>query len=234
MVYTPTTWSEMSMSTAVKLTALDNLETLYTQAVSYIDAITHATSYYTDAQAGARYFTAVTDGTGTGLIAATLDGYTVDEIIAAGTPSGNICLWSGSEASIPVGFYLCNGSNGTPDLRNRFVPGAGSHYTKAETGGANTVTTTGTVTIAGHVLTAAEIAKHTHGTITDNYSTAPASTSLWTYGNTYPSAKVGSDVARNTGYTGDGGSHTHSASWTGTSDLNKRPPYYALCFIMKG
>jgi hypothetical protein len=233
MVYTPTTWAEMSMTTAEKLTALDNLEGMYGDATDYIDAITHATSYYTDAQAGARYFTAATDGTGSGLIAAKLDGYTAEEIIAAGTPSGNICLWSGSEASIPAGFYLCNGSNGTPDLRNRMIPGAGSHYTKAETGGANTVTTTGTVTIAGHTLTAAEIPKHTHGSITDYYSTAPASTSKWSYGNTYPAAKVGSDVSRNTGYTGDGGSHDHDATWAGTSSLNKRIPYYALCFIMK-
>ena len=35
-----------------------------------------------------------------------------------GVPSGIIAVWSGSEGSIPSGWYLCNGSNGTPDLRN--------------------------------------------------------------------------------------------------------------------
>ena len=41
-----------------------------------------------------------------------------------GVPSGCILLWSGSAASIPSGFVLCNGSNSTPDLRNKFVVGA--------------------------------------------------------------------------------------------------------------
>lgn len=39
-------------------------------------------------------------------------------------PSGSILLWSGSIASIPAGFALCNGSNGTPDLRDKFIVGA--------------------------------------------------------------------------------------------------------------
>jgi len=40
--------------------------------------------------------------------------------------TGMILLWSGSVASIPSGFALCNGSNGTPDLREKFVLGAGT------------------------------------------------------------------------------------------------------------
>ena len=59
-----------------------------------------------------------------------------------GVPSGIIAVWSGSEGSIPSGWYLCNGSNGTPDLRNRFIVGAGSgsSYSVGNTGGSNTVT----------------------------------------------------------------------------------------------
>ncbi len=49
---------------------------------------------------------------------------------------GMIILWSGSIASIPGGFTLCNGSNGTPDLRGRFILGAGDEYVPDETGGA--------------------------------------------------------------------------------------------------
>ncbi len=48
---------------------------------------------------------------------------------------GMILLWSGSIAAIPKGWALCNGSNGTPDLRNRFIVGAGSTYAVDETGG---------------------------------------------------------------------------------------------------
>ena len=50
-------------------------------------------------------------------------------------PAGSIIIWSGSIGSIPVGYYLCNGSNGTPDLRDKFVVGAGSTYAVGNTGG---------------------------------------------------------------------------------------------------
>ena len=50
-------------------------------------------------------------------------------------PAGTIVLWSGSIGSIPAGWVLCNGNNGTPDLRNRFVVGAGSTYSVDASGG---------------------------------------------------------------------------------------------------
>lgn len=51
-------------------------------------------------------------------------------------PSGSILLWYGSIASIPAGYVLCNGANGTPDLRDRFIVGAGSTYAVGANGGA--------------------------------------------------------------------------------------------------
>jgi hypothetical protein len=39
-------------------------------------------------------------------------------------PSGAIVMWSGTVASIPQGWLLCDGQNGTPDLRDRFIKGA--------------------------------------------------------------------------------------------------------------
>lgn len=59
---------------------------------------------------------------------------------AAGVPSGTILPWYGNSDSIPEGYALCNGSNGTPDLRNRFLVGAGSSYGLGNVGGANSVT----------------------------------------------------------------------------------------------
>jgi len=50
-------------------------------------------------------------------------------------PAGGIIMWSGSIGAIPTGYYLCNGSNGTPDLRDRFVVGSGSTYAVGNTGG---------------------------------------------------------------------------------------------------
>ena len=57
---------------------------------------------------------------------------------ATKVPTGMIMIWSGSTASIPSGWQICDGTNGTPDLRDRFVVGAGSTYAVAATGGSAT------------------------------------------------------------------------------------------------
>lgn len=44
-------------------------------------------------------------------------------------------IWSGAEVDIPTGWHLCDGTNGTPDLRDRFIIGAGSTYAPGVTGG---------------------------------------------------------------------------------------------------
>jgi hypothetical protein len=49
--------------------------------------------------------------------------------------SGSIIFWSGSIESIPSGYALCDGTNGTPDLRNKFVVGAGDTYIVGAAGG---------------------------------------------------------------------------------------------------
>jgi len=54
---------------------------------------------------------------------------------ASAVPSGGIIAWSGSIGSIPTGYVICNGSNGTPDLRDRFIVGAGNTYSVGNTGG---------------------------------------------------------------------------------------------------
>ena len=77
---------------------------------------------------------------------------------APAIPSGGIILWSGSTGSVPSGWYLCDGTNGTPDLRNSFIVGAGNTYAVGATGGStdaivvsHTHTATSTVTDPGHV-----------------------------------------------------------------------------------
>ena len=66
-------------------------------------------------------------------------------------PAGSIIMWHGSEVNIPSGWALCDGSSGTPDLRNRFVVGAGDSYAVNSTGGSASVT-----------LTDAQMPNHTH------------------------------------------------------------------------
>lgn len=219
------------MSTVTKFAALNNLEGLYGEAVSYIDSITHSDIYYDESTCDSTFFSSITDGAGSGLICATLDGYTADEIISAGSPSGVIGIWSGSEASIPAGWKLADGIQNSPgpDLRGRVVVGAGGHYVKGATGGADTITATATITIAGHALTAAEIPLHTHSGIVDYYAIASQSGG----GNQPYNARTAIYENRYTEYAGSGTAHDHTATFVGTSDQDKRQPYYALCFIQK-
>ena len=134
-------------------------------------------------------------------------------MIANSVPSGVITMWSGSVASIPSGWVLCNGSNSTPDLRNRFVVGAGDTYDVDDTGGSAD----------------AVVVSHTH-TVTDpghNHS-VPNS------GSQNNSFDSGTTVGNDT--TGTSGTATTgiSIASAGESGTNKNlPPYYALAYIMK-
>ena len=88
--------------------------------------------------------------------------------VQASLPAGVIVMWSGSIATIPSGWLLCNGASGTPDLRDRFVVGAGSTYAVGATGGANSVTLltanlpSHTHSISGSGTTSGQSVGHTH------------------------------------------------------------------------
>ena len=132
-------------------------------------------------------------------------------------PSGLISLWSGSIASIPAGWLLCNGSSGTPDLRDRFIVGAGSTYAVAATGGS------ADAVVVSHTHTATSTdSGHTH---TVPSGAAGASTP------TGP-APCASNSSQTTA-TGTANITTTVAS-AGVSGTNANlPPYYALAYIMK-
>lgn len=133
------------------------------------------------------------------------DGTLADATVAI--PSGIICMWSGAANAIPSGWYLCNGSNGTPDLRNRFIVGAGSTYAVGNTGGEATVT-----------LTINQIPSHSH--------------SIRAYVPTGTSGTFGKIIST-AAYAGNGRDYDTSDTG-GNNSHNNMPPYYALCFIMKG
>jgi hypothetical protein len=132
--------------------------------------------------------------------------------------AGMIMLWSGSSASIPSGWLLCDGTNSTPDLRNRFVVGAGSTYAVNATGGSADAivvshTHTATVTDPGHLHT---VQGNTTGSGVIGFLRQDAASS--------------GTVNTSTATTGI----TVTNSTTGSSGTNANlPPYYALCYIMK-
>lgn len=172
---------------------------------------------------------------------------------AAAFPIGGVILWSGSIASIPATWQLCDGTNGTPNLRDRFVVGAGTNYAVGATGGANSVTPTGTIsgTTEGTALTEAQMPKHYHriwgpypGYSGGRYQGYIGAGGIFNGGtpddgaNTFGSYSTGGGVAsgaEDLSGSGNGTPHTHSlssATLNGTSQEN-RPLYYALCYIMK-
>jgi microcystin-dependent protein len=75
----------------------------------------------------------------------------IDSLIRLAMPAGGIIMWSGAIGAIPAGWLLCDGTSGTPDLRDRFVVGAGSGYAVGEQGGLGAVS-----------LTTAQVPAHTH------------------------------------------------------------------------
>ena len=138
-------------------------------------------------------------------------------------PAGGIFLWSGSIGSIPAGYALCNGSNGTPDLRDRFVVGAGSTYAVNATGGSadavvvsHTHSATSTVTDPGHLHT------FTNYSISGGSSSTPA----------IASSNTTTTVSTNSAVTGITVATTNATAGVSGTNANL-PPYYALCYIMK-
>lgn len=120
--------------------------------------------------------------------------------------TGVILMWSGAVINIPTGWVLCDGTNGTPDLRGRFIVGQGSYTDISGSYSYNVNDTGGT---AKHKLTISEMPIHTH-------------------------TQIGTD-AGNSGTTGNGANDDTSDTGPAGGDAyhENRPPYYALAYIMK-
>ena len=137
-------------------------------------------------------------------------------------PSGCILIWSGSAGSIPSGFVICDGTNGTPDLRNSFIIGAGNSYTVGQTGGSTSATLTQgnlpnvnfttTITDPGH-----DHSYEQPGGSVGAFASATANSGPST--GTTGTATTGISIIVNSG-----GSNT---------PVSTLPPFYALCYIYK-
>lgn len=141
--------------------------------------------------------------------------------------TGMILLWSGSTGSIPSGFVLCNGSNSTPDLRDRFVVGAGNTYSVGATGGSNTGTDTVNISGSDTVsITVSGTAEAYTGYSENSTHFANYWNSLRTIQYNYSRGKISLPFSGT-------GTDTVNISGSDTVSIDNRPPYYALCYIMK-
>ena len=142
---------------------------------------------------------------------------------------GMVVMWSGAVANIPFGWALCDGNNGTPDLRDRFIAAAGSSYNPGAKGDADTHTHP--VNPPSTSLSINNAGSHSHKFPGDWYKRD------FSNGGKSGIDTHGDDVKHKS--TQSSGSHSHSGTVniaqfnSGSSGGANRPKWYALCFIMK-
>ena len=159
--------------------------------------------------------------TGVELISGTDNSVTATNLTVLGTitapnlggvvPVGGIIMWSGSVTNVPSGWALCNGqtvnSKTTPDLRDRFVVGAGNTYASGATGGNAQIT-----------MTLAQMPQHSHNYY-DFYYVSSSGGSF-----NYPTGPASGNPQQEQRQTDPQG---------GNQPMDIRPPYYALAYIMR-
>jgi microcystin-dependent protein len=183
-----------------------------------------------------------------GAIVYTAANLTQAAINALAFPVGTIIMWYGALGGIPAGFQACDGTNGTPDLRDRFVVGAGTSYAVGASGGANSVTSGAggahLPVVLGTALTVNELPAHSHRFFAANYS-GDTNADGWGNANvrSIPGEDVGPHDYRSTSNLGDlvientgsGAAHSHNTSAVPdhTHSVSTLSPYVALYYIMR-
>lgn len=148
-------------------------------------------------------------------------------------PAGKIIMWSGAYDNIPAGWTICDGANGTPDMRHKFVKGSSS-----------ATASLGTVGQDSYTLSTAQLPSHDHGgstvSVGDHNHEFPKKKSnpyddysgSYNYG--YAVSHDGDEYNERGMSTQD--DHEHNAptySTGGSSSVDNRPNYYELVFIQR-
>jgi len=141
-------------------------------------------------------------------------------------PVGSIIMWNGTVANTPPGWHICNGENGTPDLRNRFVIGAGDKFNPTDSGG-------------NAKIKADNLPPHKHNnTLADGGHFHDIEATLNTIGeNAFDNYETKTQNTANV-QTSNITMTSATANITITNVINETnydeyyPPYYALCYIM--
>lgn len=190
--------------------------------------------------------------TGTSRQILTSQGSLLPPIWTDNFPIGGIIMWSGNSAAVPSGWAICNGGNGTPNLTDKFVVGAGSSYTVGDKGGSNTVTLTASQVPTS--ITNLTNHKHKYGAFCSVFSGTNSPTPYMqsatnTAGATIISAQNGGELQEKgagggeyqdsgsmvatTGTAVDSSGNPMPTIGSGDQPHENRPPYYALYYIMK-
>lgn len=141
-------------------------------------------------------------------------------------PVGTVIMWYGDPDEVPYGWSLCDGTDGTPDLTNRFIRGAGNTEDAGQTGGQ-----------AQYSLSTSQMASHSHS----------GDTSLDGEHSHSIDRDYGSNGSPDYGTTGHDGSsatststeepnHGHSATTSNTGSgnaVNNEPSHEELLVIQK-
>jgi len=217
--------------------ALNHLESQWAAIQSDADAHNHDTRYYTKTLADTTFFSTSYYA---GFDADMIDGQHLSDLIATVMPLGAIMMWSGTDATIPIGWHVSDGGTYggkvSPDLRDRFVIGAGGDYAVNATGGPatwnGTITPTGTVTIGAHQITTAELPAHTH---TFLEFAPPLLGAYYNYSEsrTNPDSSYTSTSRTTDAMTAGDGAHGHAGSTVSITGVDPRPVFYSLFYIIK-
>ena len=132
-------------------------------------------------------------------------------------PVGGIIMWSGSASAVPDGWKLCDGEDGTPNLKGRFIvgydPSDSDYNTVGKTGGERAVT-----------LSKDQMPSHTHevwGRSSGYTARHNDDAEVITYANKGWGSSSNYQKINDSGSAGNGHAHEN------------RPPYYVMCFIMR-
>lgn len=135
-------------------------------------------------------------------------------------PIGSIILWYGTKADVPNGWSVCDGTNGTPDMRGQLPMGAASDDEMGTKTGQKTWSGQST---DGHALTVNEMPAHTHEYSYRNWHDSGSDTAHYV-----PTNANNASGSLETSSTGGGQEHSH-----GIPDIDLTPPSMRLWFIMR-
>jgi len=152
-------------------------------------------------------------------------------LISSGWTSGDIRIWTKPLAKIPQGWQLCNGLNGTPDMRDRAVVGAGHNYSQNQSFGGDSVRPSKPsvyISVGNHTLSTSRMPSHHHSIATNSDSHTSS-------GGISASRATGVNYTQSSGNSGSSIPHKHSGSaLVGNVGLvDTRQKSIAVYWIMK-